>query len=72
LNKLCDGGVTAVFTGHYHQNAGGSYKGMEEVVTTAIGPALGDDPSGLRIVKVTENKMTHKYYNLDDIPITLQ
>ncbi|KAH6942876.1 hypothetical protein HPB50_011388 [Hyalomma asiaticum] len=61
-------GVRAIFCGHYHRNAGGFYKDMEVVVTSAVGAQLGCDTHGLRVVKVGENKIEHQYYALDDIP----
>ncbi|CAG7837529.1 unnamed protein product [Allacma fusca] len=61
LEKLRDAGVRYIFTGHYHRNAGGFYKDVEQVVTSAIGGPLGNDPSGFRIVRVTEQGLTHEY-----------
>ena len=64
-------GVKIIFCGHYHRNAGGFYKDMELVVTSAVGLQLGSDPHGLRVVKVEEETISHKYYALDDIPETI-
>ncbi|XP_038064476.1 serine/threonine-protein phosphatase CPPED1-like isoform X2 [Patiria miniata] len=69
LEKLHKAGVRIIFCGHYHRNAGGFYKGMEEVVTSAWGKPLGEDKSGLRVVTVTEDSITHWFYNVDDIPL---
>lgn len=71
LDKFHKAGVRAIFCGHYHRNAGGFYKDMEVVVTSAIGAQLGCDTHGLRVVKVSENKIEHQYYALDDIPRTV-
>ncbi|KAJ7416055.1 Serine/threonine-protein phosphatase CPPED1 [Willisornis vidua] len=60
-------GIKAVFTGHYHRNAGGSYKGLEVVVSSAIGCQLGEDTHGLRVVVVTEEKLLHRYYSLNEL-----
>ena len=68
LDKFLDAGVTKIFCGHYHRNAGGWYKNMELVVTSAIGCQIGQDPHGLRIVKVTENAVEHAYHGLDKCP----
>ena len=57
-----------MFAGHYHRNAGGFDEGLEVVVTSAIGCQCGKDVSGMRIVKVTQNSIQHKYYGLDDWP----
>lgn len=70
LEKLHKGGVKTIFCGHYHRNAGGMYKDMEEVVTSAIGCPLGEAKSGLRVVKVTEGNITHQYYEMDKIPLS--
>jgi len=66
LDKLREVGVKYVFCGHYHRNAGGMYKDLEQVITSAIGAPLGQDPSGYRIVTVGEKKITHEYVTLKD------
>ena len=58
-------GVRYIFAGHYHRNAGGSYKDIEEVITGPIGAPLGNDPSGVRLVSVSINSISSKY-----VPIT--
>ncbi|CAK9300331.1 unnamed protein product [Gordionus sp. m RMFG-2023] len=59
-------GVTKIFCGHYHRNAGGFYQDTLEVVTTsAIGCQLGNDKSGFRLVKVYSDQITHKYLSFD-------
>ncbi|XP_077774614.1 serine/threonine-protein phosphatase CPPED1 isoform X2 [Podarcis muralis] len=60
-------GVKAVFSGHYHRNAGGSYKNIEMVISSAIGCQLGEDTHGLRVVAVTPEKIVHKYYSLNEL-----
>ncbi|NXC84451.1 CPPED phosphatase, partial [Cercotrichas coryphoeus] len=67
MEKFHKAGVTAVFSGHYHRNAGGSYKGLEMVVSSAIGCQLGQDTHGLRVVVVTEEKVVHRYYSLTEL-----
>lgn len=61
-------GVSHVFTGHYHKNATGFYKNMEMVTTCAIGAPMGEDPSGLRIVKIYKNNVVHTYFSLEQMP----
>lgn len=61
-------GVRYVFSGHLHRNAGGFYKDLESVVTSAIGCQLGNNKSGFRIVKVQDEKITHEYYDFDSCP----
>lgn len=68
LERFHDVGIRYVFTGHYHRNAGGFYKDLEVVVTSAAGVQLGLDDPGYRIVKVHEDKLEHKYYNLGKAP----
>ncbi|KAM6156185.1 serine/threonine-protein phosphatase CPPED1 isoform 1-T1 [Rhynchocyon petersi] len=60
-------GVKAVFAGHYHRNAGGTYQNLDMVVTSAIGCQLGKDTHGLRVVVVTAEKVTHRYYSIDQL-----
>ncbi|XP_034878189.1 serine/threonine-protein phosphatase CPPED1 isoform X3 [Mirounga angustirostris] len=60
-------GVTAVFSGHYHRNAGGIYQNLDMVVSSAIGCQLGEDTHGLRVVVVTAEKIVHRYYSLDEL-----
>ncbi|KAH7947344.1 hypothetical protein HPB52_010256 [Rhipicephalus sanguineus] len=72
LDKFHKAGVRAIFCGHYHRNAGGFFKDMELVVTSAVGAQLGRDSHGLRVVKVGEDKIEHQYYALDEIPKTVR
>ncbi|XP_021553850.1 serine/threonine-protein phosphatase CPPED1 isoform X1 [Neomonachus schauinslandi] len=65
--KLIRAGVTAVFSGHYHRNAGGIYQNLDMVVSSAIGCQLGEDTHGLRVVVVTAEKIVHRYYSLDEL-----
>lgn len=37
------------------------------VVTSAIGCQLGEDTHGLRVVVVTDEKIVHRYYSLDEL-----
>lgn len=58
-----------MFAGHYHRNAGGFDEGLEMVVTSAIGQQINNDKdSGMRIVSVGSEKITHEYYELDSVP----
>lgn len=64
LNKFYDAGVRHVFAGHYHRNAGGMFKDMQQVVTSAVGAQLGGDEQGYRVVQVTEKGLNHEYRTL--------
>lgn len=68
MDKFLAAGVRHVFCGHIHQNAGGWYKDLEIVVTSAIGCQTGEDKSGFRLVRVAENRIDHKYYNIGECP----
>lgn len=57
-----------MFFGHYHRNCTGFYKDLELVTTCAIGAPMGEDPSGLRIVKMYENNVIHTYFPLEQMP----
>lgn len=68
LQEFHEAGVKKIFCGHYHRNAGGFYKGLEVVVTTAIGCQLGSDTNGMRIVAVSESGINHSFHPLSDFP----
>ncbi|GBN90672.1 Serine/threonine-protein phosphatase CPPED1 [Araneus ventricosus] len=68
LKKFYEANVRAVFCGHWHGNAGGFYKDLEVVVTSAIGGQLRGDRSGLRVIKVLDSAIRHNYYALGDVP----
>lgn len=65
-------GVSHVFSGHLHINSTEFYKNLEIVTTCALGAPLGEDPSGLRIVKMYENNVIHTYYPLEQIPSSIK
>ncbi|XP_055507823.1 serine/threonine-protein phosphatase CPPED1 [Leucoraja erinacea] len=67
LQRFQKAGVNAVFSGHYHQNAGGRFNDLDMVVTSAIGCQLGQDKHGVRVVAVTEEHIHHKYISLDEL-----
>uniref|UniRef100_A0A8D0GQS5 Serine/threonine-protein phosphatase CPPED1 n=1 Tax=Sphenodon punctatus TaxID=8508 RepID=A0A8D0GQS5_SPHPU len=67
MEMFCKAGIKAVFSGHYHRNARGFYKGLEMVVSSAIGCQLGEDTHGLRVVVVTAEKIVHKYLSLNEL-----
>lgn len=58
-------GVRAMMCGHWHRNGGGSAGDLDVVVTGAVGYPLGHDPSGFRIVDVSDD-VEHRYVALDD------
>ncbi|MFH0991940.1 MAG: hypothetical protein V1799_18185 [bacterium] len=64
-------GVKQIFAGHYHRNAIGFASSLEMVTTAPVGKPLGKDPSGLRIVIVSQKGITHRYYGLDELHTTI-
>lgn len=60
--------VSAVFSGHYHNNAINQYKGIQMITTSALGKPLGKAPSGMRIVKIYPDKIEHEYVGLEEVP----
>lgn len=68
LALLADAGVRAVLAGHYHRNAHGWADGVEMITTGPVGKPLGDDPSGLRIVRVGPDGLDHTYFGLESVP----
>ncbi|XP_006867266.1 PREDICTED: calcineurin-like phosphoesterase domain-containing protein 1 isoform X1 [Chrysochloris asiatica] len=66
-DKFIKAGIKAVFSGHYHRNAGGTYQNLDMVVSSAIGCQLGKDTHGLRVVVVTAENIVHRYYSLDEL-----
>jgi len=66
--------VRAVFAGHYHRNNILTVDNVEMITSAAVGRPFGDDPSGLRIVKVYPDRIEHQYYPFDEVPqeITLK
>lgn len=70
LAKFKKAGVRYIFCGHYHRNVV-SFDGddLEQVITSAIGCQLGNDMSGMRLVRISKERIDHKYYALEkDFP----
>jgi 3',5'-cyclic AMP phosphodiesterase CpdA len=62
IDLLKEYGVSAVFAGHWHRNNYAEDDGMLMVATGAVGYPLGDDDSGYRVVDVTDDEISHTYY----------
>ena len=41
---------------------------LQMVTSGPVGYPLGDDPSGLRIVKVYDDRIEHEYFAFDALP----
>jgi 3',5'-cyclic AMP phosphodiesterase CpdA len=54
-------GVQATFCGHWHRNHEARDGDMLEVLTGSVGYPLGDDPSGIRVVRLTGAGVEHEY-----------
>ena len=65
-------GVSAVFSGHWHRNNYGFDGDLEVVTSAAVGYPLGDDPSGLRIVKVFDERIAHEYHGFGALPSAVE
>ena len=71
LEMFKEHGVWGMFSGHWHRNNYASDGDFQMVTSAAVGYPLGNDPSGLRIVKVYSNRIEHEYYGFDDVPDTV-
>lgn len=68
LDLLSANRVRFFFAGHHHQNALARAGDLEVVTTGPIGRPLGEGRSGMRIVTVTDAGITHRYYDLSELP----
>ncbi len=71
LALLREFGVRQVFAGHYHRNAGGRSGSLEMITTGPIGMPIDGAKSGMRIVAVKDTGIVHKFYDLGDLPNTV-
>ena len=71
LAMLKNAGVSHVFAGHYHRNAYANDEELEMITSGPVGRPAGEDPSGIRIVHVTAEGISHDYYPLGMIPNSL-
>jgi serine/threonine-protein phosphatase CPPED1 len=65
-------GVKYLVSGHYHQNAIGHDGDVEMITTGPIGKPLETAQSGMRIFTVTAGGLSHKYYQLGEIPTKIE
>jgi 3',5'-cyclic AMP phosphodiesterase CpdA len=61
-------GVRLLVSGHYHRNALARDGNIEMVTTGPVGRPMGGDKSGLRVFTVTDTSITHRYYELGELP----
>ncbi len=72
LDLFNAGNVSAVFSGHYHNNNYAKYGEVELITTSAVGKPLGDAPSGIRIIQVFEDQLVSNYYAIEKIPESVE
>ena len=63
--------ASGVFAGHWHRNSYAADGEMLMVISGPVGFPLGDDPSGLRIVKIYPDRVEHEYFGMDDLPMSV-
>jgi 3',5'-cyclic AMP phosphodiesterase CpdA len=68
LKVMHEFGVHEVFAGHLHRNDLGHDGDLEMVTTGPVGMPLNGTRSGIRIVTVTPAGVTHKFYELGELP----
>lgn len=67
LALLHGAGVRIGFAGHWHRNALGTDGPFTQVTSGPVGYPLGEDPSGYRIVDVTDDEVHHEYRPLTEL-----
>ena len=60
--------VRFLLSGHYHRNAVAKDGDIEAITTGPIGMPLGNGRSGFRIVRVTNESITHEYAEFGALP----
>jgi predicted MPP superfamily phosphohydrolase len=68
LELFRQAGVKYLFSGHYHRNAVAHDGDIEAITTGPVGKPLGEAKSGLRVVIVTDNGISHRYYDFGELP----
>jgi len=68
LKLMHEYGVKQVFAGHYHRNELGRDGALEMVTTGPVGMPLEGAKSGMRMVTVTPEGISHKYCDFGDLP----
>jgi 3',5'-cyclic AMP phosphodiesterase CpdA len=72
LKLFHDAGVKYIFAGHLHNNSPARDGDLEMVTTGPIGKPLGQGShSGMRVVMVKVTGITHQFYELGDLPTSI-
>ncbi len=64
-------GIRNIFSGHTHKNVLAKDGDLEMVATGPVGRPLGQDGSGIRVASVTDDGVTHRYYDFGALPANL-
>lgn len=65
-------GVRYLFCGHYHRNAEARDGTLENITSGPVGKPLGGAKSGLRVAIVRDAAIEHRYYELGELPTTIE
>jgi predicted MPP superfamily phosphohydrolase len=68
LDLFRQAGVKYLFSGHYHRNALARDGDIEMITTGPVGKPLGEAKSGIRVAIVRDDGISHRYYELGEIP----
>lgn len=60
--------VRYLFAGHYHRNAQGRDGEIEMITTGPVGQPLGTAKSGIRLVWIKGDQLTHQYFEFGKLP----
>jgi 3',5'-cyclic AMP phosphodiesterase CpdA len=72
LDLFKQAGVRALISGHYHRNAIAKAGSIDMITTGPVGKPLGDNPqSGMRVVIVRDDGISHRFYALGELPNTI-
>lgn len=66
LAEFHRGRITHAFAGHWHRNSLARDGSLEMVTSGPVGYPLGEDPSGIRVVRVEAGRIIHHYRPLVD------
>ena len=71
LKLMHEYGVKWVFAGHQHMNEESRDGDLQVIATGPVGMPLHGAKSGMRVVTVTADGVSHKYYEFGELPETL-
>jgi len=72
LDLFKQAGVSALISGHYHRNAIARTGSIDMITSGPVGKPLGDNPqSGMRVVIVRDDGLSHRFYSLGELPATI-